>query len=317
MKKYALLFVACCCIFLKSSAQQEITSYLKNNGFLVNYIDSADYIRIVKPSDLGAKIFLVEEFYRSGKRKSIGYTKWPRMVVYEGSFKSFFENGNPKQSMTYSENKIIDSVYSFFPNGKLYSVQAYQKLKDSTITFMSTVKDSTGNTLVSDGNGTAVLYDENFEYITGKGNFRNGKMDGEWNGEVRNADTLSYKETYADGVMLSGESTNGKGNIYHYTVSNIEPRFKGSKDFYRFVGMQVRYPPHLARQHIQGTVHIIYTILKNGEISNIHATEGDHPDLAAEGVRILKTAQHWSPAIVKGRKVDMTFSMPMAFTLDQ
>jgi TonB family protein len=317
MKKYALLFAACFCLFLNASAQQKITSYLKNNGFFVNSIDSADYIRIVRPINLGSKLYVVEEFYRSGKIRSIGYTKWPRVVAYDGSFTSFFENGNPKQTMIYSENEVVDSVSSYYPNGNLYTIQVYKKLKDSTVIYMNTLKDSTGSILVNNGNGTAVLYDENFTYVTGTGDFRNGKQDGEWTGALRNVDTLFYKERYANGGMLSGESTDGKGNIYHYTVSNMDPKFKGNKDFYRFIGMQVRYPPELARKKIQGTVHIVYTILTNGEISNVHATEGDHPELAAEGVRILKTAKKWSPAIVKGRKVEMTFSMPIAFTLDQ
>lgn len=140
----------------------------------------------------------------------------------EGLF-LFFENGMKKQFINYVHGKIADTVFSYFPNGKLYSSLFYTQSGYSSIVYVKTVQDSTGAALVTDGNGQAVFYDEDFKYITGKGNVKNGTYDGEWMGELRTTDTLRYKEVYAEGKMLSGESTDAKGHVYHYTISEVKP----------------------------------------------------------------------------------------------
>lgn len=316
MKNAALLFILACCLSLNAAAQQQNVYYMKKSGILVSQVDSADYIRIVKPSDKEPGLFTVQEFYRSGNKKSIGQSIWPKRIDYDGQFISFFENGKRKLSTTYAKGKIVDSVYSYYPNGRLYSVQAYAYLRDSAISNLITLRDSIGTALVTNGNGTAVLYDDDFKYVTATGKIKNGKYDGKWSGAIRDVDTLLYKESYADGKMLSGESTDGKGNVYHYNTSELKPLFKGGENaFNRQVGSQMRYPPDLARQKIEGAVLINYTILANGEMSNVHAVQAAHPGLAAEAIRVLKTAKDWQPGVFKGRKVDVTLSMPMNFTL--
>lgn len=316
MKKFALLFILACCQFLSATAQQENVYYIKNDGFFTNQVDSADYIRIIKPNEKGSQLYLVEESYVNGEKKSIGYSKWPREVVYDGEFKSFFQNGKLKQLKRFAQGKITDSVFSYYPNGKLYSVEAKNQKFVSPILDIITLKDSTGLELVTNGNGTAILYDDDFKNITGKGSIKNGRYEGEWIGKIIGLDTLTYKEIYADGIMVAGESTDGKGNVYHYTTSEVKPVYKGGQiAFYRQIMFQMRYPRHLASKKIQGTVQVNFTVLANGQISNAHAVGCAHPDLAAEAVKVIKTAVKWDPGVYKGRNVNVNYSMPLAFNV--
>lgn len=57
----------------------------------------------------------------------------------------------------------------------------------------------------------SVHYVKNNGFLV-SGPVKNGKHDGEWTGEIRLVDTLHNKEVYADGRMLAGESSDGKGN---------------------------------------------------------------------------------------------------------
>jgi TonB family protein len=318
MKK--IVFLLCsACVFLSLNvfAQKQNTYYIKNNGDYVTTLDSADFIRVVREPEKGSKLYPTNEYYLTGEKKSYGNSSLIDPAFYEGQYVSFYKNGMKKKFMNFVRNKVVDSVFSYFSNGKLYSSSFYSAIGDSSVIYLRTLNDSTGTTLVQDGNGRAVVYDEDFKYVTGTGNVKNGRYDGEWTGELRtSADTLRYKEVYAEGKMLSGESADGKGNVYHYTTSYAKPTFKGGMDnFYRQVGRGVRYPPNAARQGIQGAANIKFVILTNGEISDVHANNDVDPALAAEAVRMIKSLKGWQPARLKGRLIDVSFAVPITFML--
>jgi TonB family protein len=311
-----VLFISSLLLTLNVSAQRQNTYFLKNNGDYVTKMDSADFIRIVQEPEKGSTLYLTKEFYASGNKKSYGYSHSIDPPTYEGQYISFFEKGMKKQIIKYLHGKMTDSVFSYFPNGKLYTSLFYTPTGDSSMVDVESVKDSTGAVLVTKGNGYAVLYDEDFKYITGKGNIKNGKYDGEWTGELRTTDTLRYKEIYAEGKLLSGESTDTKGHTYHYTTSEVKPHFKGGMQaFYQQVARSIRYPSNLAAQRIQGIAHIKFVILTNGEISDVHVINDVYSGLAEEAMRVIKIAKGWQPGSQKGRTVNVSYVVPISFTL--
>lgn len=317
MKKIVfLLFLSCTLLSMNVSAQKQNTYFLKNNGDYVKKLDSADFIRIVQEREKGSKLYFTREFYKSRNKKSYGYSFTIDPPRYEGQFVSFFENGNRKQVMSYLHGKVADTVFNYFPNGELYSTLFYSQSGDSSIVYIEQLSDSSGNSLVTHGTGNAVIYDEDFKYIIGQGNVKNGKYDGIWTGELRTTDTLRYKEVYAEGKMISGESTDAKGNVYHYTTSEVKPHYKGGMDaFFNKIGKGVRYPSNLAAQRIQGVAQIKFVVLSSGQISDVHVINEVHPGLAAEAMRMIKSVEGWEPGIQKGRIVNVSYVVPISFTL--
>ncbi|WP_432708010.1 energy transducer TonB [Pedobacter sp.] len=317
MKKIIfLVFSSLVLLFTSVSAQKQDLYFLKNNGDYVKNADSADYIRTVQEPEKRSKLYPVLEVYMNGTRKSYGYSSVRDKPLYEGRFISFFENGRKKQISSYLKGKLIDTAYNHFPNGKLYTTLYYEQSGDSSIVYVKSVNDSTGAAMVTDGNGYAVLYDDDFTYVTGKGNVKNGKYDGEWTGELRTTDTLRYKEVYAEGKMLSGTSTDAKGNVYHYTISEEKPMFKdGMKAYYKQLTQSVRYPRDLAAQRIQGVAQIKFVVLKNGELSDVHLINDVHPCLAKEAIRAINSIKGWKPGSVKGRLANVMFTIPVSFNV--
>jgi TonB family protein len=316
MKKIVFLLFSCILLTLEVSAQRQNTYLLKHNGDYVTKEDSADYVRIVQEPVEGSTLYQVKEYYISGGKKSYGLSSRIDPPLYEGQVISFYQNGIKKQFANYVHGKIADSMYNYFPNGKLYSARFYTQVGDSTIIDVRSVNDSTGVPLVVNGNGHAVFYDENFSYVTGKGNIENGKYNGAWTGELRTSDTLRYKEVYSNGKMLSGESTDGKGHVYHYTRSEVEPHFQGGKNtFLKQVASRIKYPRHLAARKIQGVAHIKFVILPSGEIADVHAINDVDPGLAAEAIRVIKGSKAWEPGRQKGRPVRVSYVVPLTFSL--
>lgn len=316
MKKIVFLLLSCIFLTLKVSAQRQNTYLLKNNGDYVTKGDSADYVRIVQEPVGGSTLYQVKEYYISGGKKSYGLSSRIDPPIYEGRVISFYENGIKKQFASYVHGKMTDSVFNYYPNGKLYSAMFYTQVGDSSIIDVRSVNDSTGVALVVNGNGHAVFYDGDFTHVTAQGNIKNGKYDGEWTGELRMTDTLRYKEVYAAGKMLSGESIDGKGNVYRYTTSEVKPHFKGGMQaFLQQVARGVRYPPNLAARNIQGVAHIKFVILPNGEITDVHAINDIDPAFAAEGIRVIKASKGWQPGSFKGRVVSVSYVVPISFSL--
>jgi TonB family protein len=317
MKKTVfLLFSSLLLLCITVSAQKKNIYLLKNNGDYVKNADSADFIRSVEEPEKGSNLYPTKELYMNGTRKSYGYSSKIDPPLYEGTFLSFFENGRNKRYSKYVKGKITDSTFNYFPNGKLYSTLFYEQSGDSSIVYIKSVNDSTGKAVVTDGNGYAVLYDEDVKYITGKGNVKNGKYDGEWTGEFRTWDTLYYKEVYAEGKMISGTSNDGKGSVYHYTTSEVKPTYKGGmKAYYEQIKWRMRYPRDLAAQGIQGVAHIKFVVLRNGEISDVHAINDVHPGLAKEAIRVVKAIKGWQPGSQKGRVLNVSYIIPLSFSL--
>ena len=316
MKKFSLLFLINLSVLVTAVAQRQNNYYLTNNGKHVSTIDSADYIRVVQEPEKGSAFYPTLEFYRNGNKKSIGYSSRIEPPRYEGQFRSYYMNGNRRQVLNYARGKITDTAYTYYPNGMLYSSSVYNQMKDSSTVYIKTVRDSAGKDLVTDGNGYAVFYDIDFKQVINKGGVKNGRLNGEWSGALIGKDTLNYRETYAEGVMLSGESSDNKGNVYHYTVSEVVPQYKeGPAAFYKYISRSVRYPRSLVSQKIQGIVQVSFTVLSTGEIGEVHAVNQVHPEMAAEAIRVIKSSKPWEPGVQKGRRVNVAYTIPVSFSL--
>lgn len=315
--KYAsyLLFISFILLKLPAALCQD-TYYIKNSGEYVKKKEQADFIRVVQKRVKNQLLYQISDFYLNGNKKSVGWSYMKVPPVYEGHYVSFFESGATKQLIKYAGGKIVDTVQSYFPNGKLYKSLLYTQVGDSTDIYVITVNDSTGKCLVSNGNGQAIFYDEDFKYISERGLISNGKYEGEWNGVLKTSDSLRFKEVYVGGKMLKGESVDEQGHIFYYTKPEVAPSYEGGiNNFYRHVVRGIRYPPLAASRRIQGQAQIKFLVLASGKVSNVHVVNDIHPALAEEAMRILKSSKNWIPGSKKGRIIETTYIIPITFSV--
>jgi TonB family protein len=316
MNKATFLFFCFILMFISANAQRQNRYFLKNNGQYVKLRDSADYLRIVQEPDQGSELYKINEYYLDGSNKTIGLSSKIDPPVYEGQYTSYYNNGKKKMLANYSKGKLTDTAHTYYPNGNLYTVICYTIGPDGkSLTYIKNVKDSTGKDLVVNGEGECGFYDPGFKEITEKGSIKNGQYDGVWKGgSERNG--ISYSETYTDGKMVSGESTDKEGVTYNYTKSLVQPQFKGGMEkFYTFLKKTIRYPLECARDGIQGKVLLKFTVMKDGTLSNIRATNNPHPELAKEAIRVASESPAWEPGVQRGKPVNVVYNVPVSFTL--
>jgi TonB family protein len=320
MKKANFLLMVLLCTCTGIFAQKQNVYLIKDNGQYVQKQDSADYVRIVQEPDKGSALYPINEFYKDGKIRSMGLSRRIDPPLYEGLYRSMYNNGNKKQVATYEKGKLNGQVLNYYPNGQLYTNLVYNNAPPGSelVSYQIIgVNDSTGKPLVQDGNGLCAFYDEGFKVVTSRGMIKNGEYDGVWTGEDPSLH-VTYKETYAGGKLISGESTDENQVTLNYTRSHIQPQFKGGMDkFYKYLGMTIRYPRRCQEMGIQGTAVLNFSVEKDGSLTNIRVVNYVNEELGAEAVRVLQKSPPWIPGVMRGRVVRVAYTVPISFNLSR
>jgi len=307
-----LLTLTLLCATITCFAQEEVL-YLKNNGKKVELKDSADYIRVVRQPEPGAALYKITEYYKTGKLKLAGESASPVYMNYRGEVTTYFENGS-KSSVSNNDNngKLIGFIYQFFPNGKPYVVKDPGKVIYADDDIMANY-DSLGKQLVTNGNGYAKLYANDFKSVIAEGAVKEGKRDGVWHFIDKNETRV---ETYADRKFVEGVLTTEQGQVIKYTQREIAPEFKGGLSaFGKFLERNIKYPTFERKNNIQGRVFVSFVVGKDGILTDMIVPRSPSEGLSAEALRVLQLSPPWSPGIQYGRPVRVQYTVPINFSL--
>lgn len=95
------------------------------------------------------------------------------------------------------------------------------------------------------------------------------------------------------------------------------PAFPGGEAALKvFIAENVEYPELAAENDIQGTVYIRFVVKKTGAVGEVQVTRGVDPLLDDEAVRVVKLLPNFKPGMQGGRAVNVWFSVPIVFQLN-
>jgi len=77
------------------------------------------------------------------------------------------------------------------------------------------------------------------------------------------------------------------------------------------------YPPIAKEKGISGRVIIQFYVEKDGSITNVKVVSGIGGGCDEEAQRVIENMPKWNPGLQRGRPVRVTFTMPIAFTLEE
>ncbi|RYF66644.1 MAG: energy transducer TonB, partial [Cytophagaceae bacterium] len=133
---------------------------------------------------------------------------------------------------------------------------------------LMTAWDSTGRTLIVNGNGQLTHYEQvksraekgQLVQFTETGLYVDGLKDGIWKGTYSDG-SYEYEETFAKGKPMGGSALINKADKVTYGASEQNPEFKGgAKEMYAFLGQNITYPVDAMRAGIQGKVFVAFTV---------------------------------------------------------
>jgi periplasmic protein TonB len=124
--------------------------------------------------------------------------------------------------------------------------------------------------------------------------------------------TISLKAQISNPVTITTEDSGKK----IFTSVEQAPEFPGGlSEFYRFLGMNIRYPEIARKNKTQGRVIIQFIIERDGSVSTINVVRGVSKEIDEESVRVLKLSPKWNPGIQNSRPVRVSYTVPISFSL--
>lgn len=86
-------------------------------------------------------------------------------------------------------------------------------------------------------------------------------------------------------------------------------------DLMTFVGRHVRYPAKARRAGIYGTVHVVFTITREGDVKDVAVAEGVDISLDKESVRVIRKLKFSTPPMLNGQPQELCVIFPVKFKL--
>lgn len=101
-----------------------------------------------------------------------------------------------------------------------------------------------------------------------------------------------------------------------YTTVEKMPTFPGGEfKMYEFLAMNIRYPQRAREDGYSGTVYVRFIVEPDGTITNIEVAKGVGGGCSEEAVRVVKLMPKWIPGEAFGKKVRVTYTLPINFRL--
>lgn len=275
------------------------------------------FYRIIKDYYLDQKFYQFTQYYDSDKLESEGISTNKDFFVGKGEATSYFENGTKKSIINYDDGHKSGKCVYWYENGVKKLEGEYILTEDEKKNIVSILKinnywDDENNPKVVDGNG--FYTDEESKekskkpVITSSGAILNGFKEGNWIGSDR-MNKFTFEETYKEGILISGVSTDENGEKHHYTIMNVKPEPKdGMNSFYSFIAKNFNQPENLK---VGGKIITSFIVDKEGKITSLKTVKSLQPDADAEAIRVLKKFDGFTPCMSRGIKINCYYRIPI------
>jgi protein TonB len=97
-----------------------------------------------------------------------------------------------------------------------------------------------------------------------------------------------------------------------------DPQFPGGQEaLLKWVSDNLRYPSVAKEEGIQGRVVVQFVVKIDGSIGTVKVVRGKDPDLDEEAIRVTKSLPKFAPGKMNGHPVNVWYTLPITFKLNQ
>ena len=101
-----------------------------------------------------------------------------------------------------------------------------------------------------------------------------------------------------------------------FTAVEQEPAFPGGMEkFYAYLNKNIRYPAVAKENGTQGKVIVSFICEIDGSLTQIKVLRGIGDGCDDEAMRVIRNSPRWTPGVQNGRKVRVSYSVPISFSL--
>lgn len=122
-------------------------------------------------------------------------------------------------------------------------------------------------------------------------------------------------------VLLEREETRSKAlaaemKDSRFQTVDVMPEYPGGmSECMKFMSETVKYPSEAYKRGIEGRVIVGFVVNKDGNIADTKIVRSVDPTLDEEALRVIGLMPKWKPGMKDGSPVDVTFAIPVTFSL--
>ena len=114
----------------------------------------------------------------------------------------------------------------------------------------------------------------------------------------------------------ANDFTAQKDSVYVFNEIEIKPEFPGGMGkLMIYLVENTKYPQISRENDIQGKVYVQFVINKKGEVTDVKLKRKVSKELDKEALRVVSSMPNWSPGIQRGKKVKVSYIVPINFKL--
>jgi len=120
------------------------------------------------------------------------------------------------------------------------------------------------------------------------------------------------EDSAPDDVKINGKNV----SVYQLQSLDVEPEYPGGVNgLMSFISQNLVYPESAVERSIQGRVVIKFVVTKDGNVANAEVVKSVDPALDAEALRVVSLIKGFTPGVFDGKKVDVWYTLPLNFKL--
>ncbi|MCU0333271.1 MAG: TonB family protein [Ignavibacteriaceae bacterium] len=256
--------------------------------------------------EVAAQIDSLVSYYNNGKIESIVHL---RDNVRDGDASFYWDNGNPKEELTYVNGRVEGLVRRYNQEGVLQEMFTIENGKREGPTSLF---DSTGK-YIDD-----IYYEEGI-LVVDKIVLDSGPKQEEKKEDViaviKPQNTQKKKKQNNDDFVpptIEEEKNYEDDPAFYKTVEVLPEPYGGMEAIYKKIG----YPKEAKEEKIEGVVKILTFVDRDGEVLDAQVLEGIGFG-CDEAARLAILYHRFKPGLIKGQKVKVQMEIPIEFKLEE
>ena len=123
-------------------------------------------------------------------------------------------------------------------------------------------------------------------------------------------------EPFTSEILIRFELPGTVSNGIVYIMVDEMPKFPGGDAaLFEFLYKTIQYPAQAKDNGIHGKVILRFIVTSEGNVENVTVVRDVDPLLDNEAVRVMRLCPKWEPGKMKGKPVNIYYSVPISFAL--
>lgn len=254
-----------------------------------------DFVTIERTSCFGRCPAYILTIYRSG------------VIVYEGKKDARFKG----TYQTKANTKKVISLFKKYENQKLSGLKSMyvDQVKDNSKLHVDIHYNQTNKYIKNAQAGPVFLQklSNHLDSLAADSSLK-------WTAVEMN----EISDLYPDAVSPKGHEESvypAKEEVFQ--IVEQMPQFPGGEDaLNQYLNSHIQYPKTAADKGISGTVMLSFIVNKEGNIEKVNMLKGIGSGCDEEAIRVVKMMPKWLPGRQNGQKVNVLFTLPIRFELN-